>query len=73
MLKGFYDFVEPHRHCNWLHWSMRDINFGFAALGRRYRVLGGIPVGIPEAQRVDWPVCLPAFPMKVLKYLAIVR
>lgn len=54
MLKEFYDFVERHGNCIWLHWNMRDINYGFAALAHRYKVVGGTkPVEIPESQMVD--------------------
>lgn len=54
MLKEFYDFVERHEKYIWLHWNMRDINYGFTALTHRYKVVGGTkPIEIPEAQMVD--------------------
>lgn len=53
MLKEFYEFVDRHMQCIWLHWNMRDINFGFAALAHRFKCLGGKPVEIPENQLVD--------------------
>lgn len=28
---------------NFLHWNMRDINYGFAAIEHRFSVLGGKP------------------------------
>ena len=39
MLKDFYQFVEQHRTFNWLHWNMKNINYGFETLEHRYRVL----------------------------------
>jgi len=54
MLKEFYDYVERNRHCIWLHWNMRDVNYGFAALAHRFKVLGGKePSEIPESQLCD--------------------
>jgi hypothetical protein len=53
MLKEFYEYVETHRTHLWLHWNMRDINYGFPAIAHRYMVLGGVPVDIHESQLVD--------------------
>jgi hypothetical protein len=53
MLDEFYEFVKAHCHDVWLHWNMRDSNYGFAALGHRYRVLGGDPVEIDDENLVD--------------------
>ena len=53
MLKRFFDFVTTHKHFTWIHWNMRDVNYGFAAIEHRYRVLGGKPVQISEANKFD--------------------
>ena len=53
MLDDFYNYVKIHKNCTWLHWNMRDINFGFAALAHRYRVLGGKPCDVHESQLCD--------------------
>jgi len=53
MLDEFYDFVRSHQHYNWIHWNMRDINYGFAALEHRYRVLGGESIIISEDRKFD--------------------
>lgn len=53
MLKEFYDYVETHKNDVWLHWNMRNINYGFAALEHRYKVLGGNPIEIHEFRRRD--------------------
>lgn len=53
MLSEFFEFVRSHQHFNWVHWNMRDINYGFAAVEHRYRVLGGEPVIIAEDRKFD--------------------
>ncbi|NEZ02809.1 hypothetical protein G4Y73_01435 [Wenzhouxiangella sp. XN201] len=53
MLAEFFDFARTHQHFNWIHWNMRDINYGFAALEHRFRVLGGDPVEILEDRKFD--------------------
>jgi hypothetical protein len=53
MLDEFYAFVDRHRTYNYMHWNMRDINFGFQAIEHRYRVLSGDPVEIQESNKLD--------------------
>jgi len=53
MLEEFYEFVRYHANYDWLHWNMRDSNYGFAAIEHRCRVLGGTPTAIPEDRRTD--------------------
>lgn len=53
MLKEFYEYVERHANSVWIHWNMRDINYGFPALAHRLRVLGGAPVEIHESNLCD--------------------
>ena len=55
MLDEYYDDVRQHQNSKWIHWNMRDSNFGFEAIEHRYRVLNGSPVIIPESQRYDLP------------------
>jgi hypothetical protein len=43
MLDAFFEHIGGHRGMKYLHWNMRDINYGFAAIEYRYRVLGGKP------------------------------
>ena len=33
MLKDFYDHAEKHKNYTWLHWNMRNINYGFCSIG----------------------------------------
>lgn len=53
MLNDFYEYVRLHGSHTWLHWNMRDINYGFQALAHRYRVLGGQPIDIYDSKLVD--------------------
>ncbi len=53
MLKEFYEYVETHKNHFWLHWNMRDINYGFPAIAHRFKVLGGKPTDIHESQLFD--------------------
>jgi len=40
MLKEFFDFASMHSTFKWIHWNMRDINYGFEAIQYRATVLG---------------------------------
>lgn len=53
MLESYFNHVGSHRGMKYLHWNMRDINYGFAAIEHRYRVLGGDPFVIPDENKFD--------------------
>ncbi len=54
LLDQFFAFVREHAaHTLWVHWNMRDINFGFQAIEHRYKVLGGTPSIIPDEKKFD--------------------
>lgn len=53
MLKQFFSFVKQHTTMKWIHWNMRDHNFGFYAIENRYKVLGGVPVCISDDRKID--------------------
>ena len=53
MLEEFYDYAKNHRNHTWLHWNMRSITYGFAALEHRCKVLGGEPFEIQESRRCN--------------------
>ena len=53
MLDEFFEYVRNHQGHIWMHWNMRDINYGFPAIDHRYRVLGGTPFKIEEGNKVD--------------------
>ncbi len=53
MLGDFFKFMQQNQGLLWIHWNMRDINYGFAALEHRFRVLGGEPFVLPEGKKFD--------------------
>jgi len=53
MLDAYYQHLGAHRGMKYLHWNMRDINYGFAAIDHRYRVLGGAPVPVDDVKKFD--------------------
>lgn len=53
MLSEFYKFAEKHDRYFWIHWNMRDINYGFPALEHRAKVLNADSFIIPEEKRID--------------------
>lgn len=53
MLDEFFEFVKEHKEYTWIHWNMRDINYGFKAIEHRYFVLGGAPYKIDDSKKID--------------------
>jgi hypothetical protein len=53
MLDDFYAFIGKHGGMKYIHWNMRDANFGFAAIEHRYQVLGGTPKNIDDRDKFD--------------------
>ncbi|MDN4573608.1 hypothetical protein DBB29_08475 [Pandoraea cepalis] len=53
MLDDFFAFARDHQFHTWLHWNMRDMNYGFPALEHRGAVLGSQSFHIDEKQLVD--------------------
>lgn len=53
MLAGYFDFLRQHSSCRFLHWNMRDENYGFFALEHRFRTLGGQPFELQDDRKVD--------------------
>lgn len=53
MLDEFFEYAKEHKTYKWIHWNMRDINFGFKAIEHRYSVLGGKPYKIPDERKID--------------------
>ncbi len=47
ILDEFFDHVRRSGEVEYLHWNMRDSNYGFAAIEHRHKVLGGTPEHIP--------------------------
>jgi hypothetical protein len=53
MLGEFFDFLRTVPNHTFVHWNMRDINYGFPAIEHRYKVLGGTPVLVDEGRKFD--------------------
>lgn len=53
MLEEYFDFIRSNSGRTYIHWNMRDNNYGFAAIEHRFKVLGGNPVVIDEAYKFD--------------------
>lgn len=53
MLDEFFQHISGYRTITFLHWNMRDINYGFAAIEHRYRVLGGDPYIVDDGFKID--------------------
>lgn len=53
MLNEFFDYLRTLPAHHFVHWNMRDINFGFQAIEQRYRVLGGDPIVVDDNYKFD--------------------
>lgn len=53
MLSDFFEFVRRKEYFYFIHWNMRDGNYGFSAIEHRYQVLGGIPCVISDDKKFD--------------------
>lgn len=53
MLDDFYSYIEKNKDCKWVHWKMRDSNYGFQAISNRYKILGGNAAEIDEDKKHD--------------------
>ena len=55
LLSDFYAFTEKYKDYKWVHWNMRDANYGFEAIANRYRILKGEPVYLADDRLIDFP------------------
>lgn len=53
MLDDYFSYIKEHKNYKWIHWNMRDINYGFKAIEHRYEVLGGKPINIDDTNKID--------------------
>ena len=54
MLDRFFKHVSNYRETRYLHWNMRDANYGFHAIQHRFEVLGGTPSYlVTDDQKID--------------------
>lgn len=60
VLTDFYEFVKANKKHNWIHWNMRDSNYGFHAIANRYRILKGKPFVTDDDRKFDFPKILEA-------------
>lgn len=53
MLDEYFEFIKTRYGYSFIHWNMRDINYGFQAIEHRYKVLGGEPFIIDDSRKFD--------------------
>ena len=56
MLTHFFGYLSKFHGYTYLHWNMRDVNYGFQAIEHRFQVLGGTDDQlhvVPEDQKID--------------------
>jgi hypothetical protein len=58
MLNEFSALVRMYPAHKWIHWNMRDSNYGFEAINNRIRILGGQSFEIADDFKYDFPIIL---------------
>ena len=58
MLDAFFCFAKECKEYKWVHWNMRDANYGFHALELRHRILDGDPYVIQNDKKIDLALTL---------------
>lgn len=53
MLTEFFAYLATVPVHKFVHWNMRDINFGFQAIEHRFKVLGGNPTVVDDKRKID--------------------
>ncbi|MGB7654385.1 MAG: hypothetical protein WBL74_02780 [Novosphingobium sp.] len=53
MLDEFFAYVPTVPVQTFVHWNMRDVNYGFQAIEHRYKALGGKPIIVPDSRKFD--------------------
>lgn len=53
MLYEFFEFLKYRQTFHFVHWNMRDGNYGFSAIEHRFQVLGGDPYVVPDNKKFD--------------------
>lgn len=53
MLFDFFEFLKCRQTFYFIHWNMRDGNYGFSAIEHRFQVLGGDPYVVPDDKKFD--------------------
>ena len=60
MLSEYFEHIRQHQKYSFVHWNMRDINYGFIAIEHRYQVLGGDPYRVPDDKKFNLAKTMPA-------------
>ena len=58
LLKKYMRYLSSHINMKWIHWNMRDDNYGFHAIEHRAKFLGISPVVILDENKIDLAVLL---------------
>ena len=58
MLQDFFEYVKDNKDKVWLHWNMKNNNFGFSAIEDRFRMLKGNPSHFEEGKLINISVLL---------------
>ncbi len=58
MLDDFSLYVTQNPTHGWVHWKMRDSNYGFEAINNRIKILKGTTFQIPDDFKYDFPKIL---------------
>jgi hypothetical protein len=58
MLNTFSNFIKDNSKAIWIHWNMRDSNYGFEAISNRIRILFGKQFRIDNENKIDLPQVL---------------
>lgn len=53
MLDRLAEYLKARRDATWIHWNMRDQNYGFQAIEHRHRILKGEPEVVPDDRKID--------------------
>lgn len=53
MLQEYFNFLKENAHKTFIHWNMRDINYGFQAIEHRGAVLRCDIFKLPDSSKVD--------------------
>ena len=53
MLDEYFNYLKTVPTQTFVHWNMRDVNYGFQAIEHRYKVLKGSPGTVEDTRKVD--------------------
>lgn len=58
MLQSFFEYAKQNTQKKWLHWNMKNNNFGFSAIEERFKNLDGEPIHFEENKLFNISVLL---------------